>query len=192
MSWTDDRVERLKELWFGGKSARQIADLFGDTTRNAVIAKIHRLKLPPRECAGLTRHQMLGSSRKRLARRKKPRTQKQRSEFAGGDSSRQPKPPTIPLPVNDDELVIPLAERKTILTLGPHDCKWPIGDTQDASFHFCGKPQVPTLPYCEHHARRAFQTPNTKTRFRGPVESGRETVTEEEKSKTPEPEVVSG
>ena len=56
-----------------------------------------------------------------------------------------------------EELVIPLAERKTIQTLTECSCRWPIGDPQSAEFHFCGKTKVLTLPYCEFHARRAFQ-----------------------------------
>ena len=45
MSWTQERVEKLKELWKKGHSASQIAGLLGGTTRNAVIGKAHRLKL---------------------------------------------------------------------------------------------------------------------------------------------------
>ena len=48
MSWTPEREEKLKELWKKGHSASQIASLLGDTTRNAVIGKAHRLKLEAR------------------------------------------------------------------------------------------------------------------------------------------------
>ena len=46
MSWTDERVELLKKLWSDGLSASQIAAELGGITRNAVIGKVHRLKLP--------------------------------------------------------------------------------------------------------------------------------------------------
>lgn len=48
MSWTDERVERLRELWGQGVSASEIADMLGDVTRNAVIGKAHRLGLSGR------------------------------------------------------------------------------------------------------------------------------------------------
>ena len=63
-----------------------------------------------------------------------------------------------------EELVIPLAERKTIQTLLESSCRWPIGDPQEEEFHFCGKGKVHGLPYCEFHARRAFQPPQPRRR----------------------------
>lgn len=48
MSWTDSRVEKLKELWSKGMSASEIADSIGDVSRNAVIGKAHRLGLSTR------------------------------------------------------------------------------------------------------------------------------------------------
>ena len=48
MSWTDEKVEKLKELWKKGHTASQIASMLGETTRNAVIGKAHRLKLEAR------------------------------------------------------------------------------------------------------------------------------------------------
>jgi GcrA cell cycle regulator len=48
MSWTDERIERLKELWTNGMTASQIADELGGVSRNAVIGKAHRLGLQSR------------------------------------------------------------------------------------------------------------------------------------------------
>ena len=48
MSWTTDREEKLKELWKKGHTASQIASILGNTTRNAVIGKAHRLNLQAR------------------------------------------------------------------------------------------------------------------------------------------------
>ncbi|HEX8527105.1 GcrA family cell cycle regulator [Allosphingosinicella sp.] len=48
MSWTDERIERLKELWSSGVTASQIADELGGVSRNAVIGKAHRLGLQAR------------------------------------------------------------------------------------------------------------------------------------------------
>ena len=48
MSWTDERIERLKELWTRGMTASHIADELGGVSRNAVIGKAHRLGLQSR------------------------------------------------------------------------------------------------------------------------------------------------
>ena len=45
MSWTDEKVLKLKELWGKGKAANQIAEIIGGISRNAVIGKAHRLNL---------------------------------------------------------------------------------------------------------------------------------------------------
>ena len=43
MSWTDEKVAKLKELWGKGNTASQIAEIIGGISRNAVIGKAHRL-----------------------------------------------------------------------------------------------------------------------------------------------------
>jgi GcrA cell cycle regulator len=48
MSWTDERIDRLKELWSKGMTASAIADELGGVSRNAVIGKAHRLGLQSR------------------------------------------------------------------------------------------------------------------------------------------------
>ncbi len=48
MSWTDERIDRLRELWSQGITASQIADELGGVSRNAVIGKAHRLGLQSR------------------------------------------------------------------------------------------------------------------------------------------------
>ena len=45
MSWTEEKVAKLKELWGKGKTANQIAQIIGGISRNAVIGKAHRLNL---------------------------------------------------------------------------------------------------------------------------------------------------
>ncbi|TRD22568.1 GcrA family cell cycle regulator [Palleronia caenipelagi] len=52
MAWTEERVERLKQMWNEGHSASQIAKELGDVTRNAVIGKVHRLGLSNRVTPG--------------------------------------------------------------------------------------------------------------------------------------------
>ena len=48
MSWTDEKVTKLKELWGKGNTASQIAEIIGGISRNAVIGKAHRLNLQAR------------------------------------------------------------------------------------------------------------------------------------------------
>lgn len=60
------------------------------------------------------------------------------------------------LPQRDD-LKIPVKERKTVETLLPGDCRWPIGDPLHQDFHFCGRNRADGDPYCEHHMRQGFQ-----------------------------------
>jgi GcrA cell cycle regulator len=52
---------------------------------------------------------------------------------------------------------IPHAEKKTVETLLADDCRWPFGDPSSGDFHFCGKRQKDGSPYCDLHARQAFQ-----------------------------------
>ncbi len=68
-----------------------------------------------------------------------------------------------PRPMSQDDPIVPIAQRKTMTTLLPDDCRWPIGDPQLAGFHFCGKRKQDGHPYCEFHVRRA----RTPSRARG-------------------------
>ena len=45
MSWTLEKVDKLKQLWGKGNTAGQIASIIGEVTRNAVIGKAYRLNL---------------------------------------------------------------------------------------------------------------------------------------------------
>ena len=56
------------------------------------------------------------------------------------------------------EAPVPQRQRRTVETLEDHHCRWPIGDPQHADFHFCGAKKLTGLPYCECHARRAYNT----------------------------------
>jgi GcrA cell cycle regulator len=60
----------------------------------------------------------------------------------------------------------------TVLTLGAHMCKWPIGDPSSDEFTFCGKRAGDEGPYCVEHARLAYQPHQTKKKA-GPTELAR-------------------
>ncbi|MCB1519718.1 MAG: GcrA cell cycle regulator [Hyphomicrobiaceae bacterium] len=164
MAWTDERVELLKKLWSEGLSASQIAGRLGSVTRNAVIGKVHRLGLSGR---ATTSRMKTHRARPRAANAATAKRQQPKSRFAtsGNPALRALyHPEAEPYASQEAELDIPLKERKTIQTLAECSCRWPIGDPQHLEFHFCGKDKVPGLPYCEFHARRAFQPPQARRR----------------------------
>jgi GcrA cell cycle regulator len=162
MAWNDERVELLKKLWSDGLSASQIAGRLGGVTRNAVIGKVHRLGL-----SGRATTSRMKSHRPRARAQTAKRLMKPRFANVGNPALRQlylgdTEPYTPPA----EELVIPVAERKSIQTLTEASCRWPIGDPQHADFHFCGRSKITGLPYCDFHARRAFQPPQPRRRDR--------------------------
>lgn len=163
MSWTDERVELLKKLWSEGLSASQIAGRLGSVTRNAVIGKVHRLGLSGRA----TTTRMKPTRTRRVtpaAKRAKPTFKQQGNPAFRSLYQAEAEPYQAPA----EEFEIPLAERKSLQDLTENSCRWPIGDPQSPEFHFCNKNKVPGLPYCEHHARRAFQPPQARRRDKGP------------------------
>jgi GcrA cell cycle regulator len=158
MSWNDERVELLKKLWAEGLSASQIAGRIGSVTRNAVIGKVHRLGLSGR--ATTTRMKSHRPRTRTVPAKRAPA--KPRFTNVGNTALRDLYRDAEPYVAPAEELVIPVAERRSIQTLEECSCRWPIGDPQDADFHFCGKTKVTGLPYCEFHARRAFQPPQSR------------------------------
>lgn len=167
MAWNDERVELLKKLWSEGLSASQIAGRLGGVTRNAVIGKVHRLGLSGR--ATTSRMKSHRPRARAAAAAATARRMQQKTRFApqGNSAVRNLfQPDAEPFVPSVEELVIPLKERRTIQTLTECSCRWPIGDPQAEDFHFCGKNKVTGLPYCEFHARRAFQPPQPRRRER--------------------------
>ena len=165
MSWTDDRVDLLKKLWSEGLSASQIAGRLGSVTRNAVIGKVHRLGLSGRATTSRMKTHRPRARMVNAKRSAKPRFAQAGNPAVRGLFSGEGEAYVPPA----EEMIIPLAERKTIQTLTECSCRWPIGDPQMEDFHFCGKTKVPLLPYCEHHARRAFQPAVPRRRERHDV-----------------------
>lgn len=150
MAWTVERVALLKKLWEEGFSASQIAQRLGLNTRYSVMGKIHRLGL---------------SGRAKVSQAKPPRpptkavkiNKPQSNHWGNPRENPLMKPaPVVEVPSVEEELVIPIAERKTLETLTENSCRWPIGDTRAADFHFCGKTRLPRMPYCEYHARKSL------------------------------------
>jgi GcrA cell cycle regulator len=146
MTWTSERIERLKTLWADGRSASAIATELGRVTRNAVIGKVYRLGLagrPKKSDRGQAPHR---STMARRSRRSAPLASSQ------------------PRPVTPDKVASPFAELGpaprvpvTIATLAADSCRWPEGDPKTPGFHFCGRQKSsPSGPYCEPHAAIAY------------------------------------
>jgi GcrA cell cycle regulator len=174
MPWTEERVELLKKLWADGLSASQIAGKLGmGVTRNAVIGKVHRLNL---------------AGRVNTPRAQTPRAPR-KSNGDGHSIPRGPSRPSMPTAgatalksfaqTHSAPRLAPLPEPKplrlvesskdgriTILHLSDKTCKWPIGDPQHEDFCFCGHGPRDGSPYCEYHARIAYQPAHERQRRR--------------------------
>ncbi len=180
--WTDERVELLKKLWMEGLSASQIAGELGDgVTRNAVIGKVHRLKLSARAKPTNTTPRPRPTA---TARPSAPRRVASPSSSMS-HASTKPRPVSMPRPqvmgatalaMQPDmeaelyvapaaqELFIPEDKRLNLLQLNEHTCKWPIGDPLTKDFYFCGQHSLETGPYCDFHSRRAYHQLDRKKR----------------------------
>ena len=159
MSWTDERVSTLKKLWLDGLSASQIAKQLGGVTRNAVIGKVHRLGLSGRAAPSQPSRPVFKAPRP--ARPVAPPVVQRRVEV----SASVPQPP-MPTVYRTEE-----PGTATVLTLGAHMCKWPIGDPSTDGFTFCGR-RNSDGPYCNDHARVAYQPQQSKKKA-GPTELAR-------------------
>jgi GcrA cell cycle regulator len=155
MSWSDERVELLRKLWQDGLSASRIAAELGGVTRNAVIGKVHRLGLSGRAKTPRAAGPRPRKARPSLPPRPVARMLGNTALKMEAEALARPRPVRAPAPV--EELFIPPDERATILSLTERSCKWPIGDPSGDDFYFCGRQSLTGVPYCEHHARIAYQ-----------------------------------
>jgi GcrA cell cycle regulator len=169
--WTEERIAELRRLAGERMFARDIAAEIG-TTKNSVLGKLHRL--------GLSKAKALPTRKPKISRRVRPKRnggaavaalkarKEQERKIANTVTSTWGRKAVIARAIARGELepceatdLPPEPTRPTISlhNLQSHHCRWPIGDPQQADFHFCGKTKVAGLPYCEFHARRAFQPP---------------------------------
>lgn len=150
MSWTEERVAVLKKLWGEGKTAAEIAKELGGVTRNAVIGKAHRLKLS-------NRLSPIQQSPKKAAK-PKATVAAANEEKPAAPKKRAPRPANMDIPFTGKG--VKLADLKEKM------CRWPIGDPQEEDFKFCGCTKAMGLPYCEDHARAAYQTSSRSRKLR--------------------------
>ncbi len=104
MSWTEERVEKLKTMWAEGKSASQIAKELGDVTRNAVIGKVHRLGLSNRNAAAAKTPRT--PAEKPATREASPKPAA-KTDSAPRAEKKSAKPAATPEPETERQLPIP-------------------------------------------------------------------------------------
>ena len=144
MSWNEEKVEKLKELWGKGSTASQIAEIIGGISRNAVIGKAHRLNLSSKI---KTRNASSGqnfnnSSEENSSKQKKDRKSKFQSLIIEKDF--EPENP------------------KKLEELDESSCKWPVGHPEEQSFYFCGRSSLKDFSYCKLHLLYAYQPKGRK------------------------------
>tara|TARA_X000000368_G_C23040184_1_gene716500 strand:+ start:1762 stop:2265 length:504 start_codon:yes stop_codon:yes gene_type:complete len=145
MSWNDEKIEKLKSLWSEGHTASQIAEMLGDTTRNAVIGKAHRLKLEARAPSRQTSTASTNKQDTRPAKKaQQPMSRKSKFMSILLDKNFEPEKPT------------------QLEELTESTCKWPIGHPDEKNFYFCGRKPIDSFPYCKLHVLYAFQPKNPK------------------------------
>jgi GcrA cell cycle regulator len=169
--WTEDRVGALKKLWLEGQSASQIAkQLGGGVTRNAVIGKVHRLGLSGRATPSQPARAAT-TFRPAKTRTTPPVQPTAPRKFEGARIEAVALRPNVPVAPTPIVAVAELPGTATVLTLGAHMCKWPIGDPSSREFSFCGR-RASEGVYCGEHARVAYQ-PQVKRTKDGATELAR-------------------
>lgn len=151
--WTEERVNRLKQLWQEGLSASQIAGRLGQgCTRNAVIGKVNRLKLSGRRL--YTRR----NDPPPIARQRRPKQPRANKPVRNDRVTIRPEPAAVPLRFTagvwdplPGSTPLPLAE------LPAGACKWSVGNplAPASETRFCACPAHEGGPYCPEHASRA-------------------------------------
>ena len=143
MSWTPEKVEKLKELWGKGNTASEIAQILGGVTRNAVIGKAHRLNLSGKIQTKKSSFSATNNSdNENKISRKNLRRGKFRSLII--DKDFEPENP------------------KQLEELDENSCKWPIGHPNEDSFYFCGRTSLKDFSYCKLHLLYAYQPKGKK------------------------------
>ena len=143
MSWTPEKVEKLKELWGRGNTASEIAQILGGVTRNAVIGKAHRLnlsgKIQTKKSSSLAAN--VNSNENKI-----PRKNFRRGKFKSLiiEKDFEPENP------------------KQLEELDENSCKWPIGHPNEDNFYFCGRNSLKDFSYCKLHLLYAYQPKGKK------------------------------
>ena len=144
MSWTEEKVSKLKELWGKGNTASQIAEIIGGISRNAVIGKAHRLNLSAKikTRTATSNKNFENSIEQNNVQSKRGRKSKFRS--LNIENEFEPEKP------------------KQLEELDESLCKWPIGHPDEKEFYFCGRSSLKDFSYCKLHLLYAYQPKGKK------------------------------
>ena len=147
MSWTEEKIAKLKELWGKGNTASQIAEILGGVTRNAVIGKAHRLNLSAKikTRAAISNQNYENSLEEKNVKTRKVHRGKFKSLIIEKDF--EPENP------------------KQLEELDENSCKWPVGHPNEKNFYFCGRSSLKDFSYCKLHLLYAYQPKGKKEEF---------------------------
>ena len=146
MSWTEEKVAKLKELWGKGNTASQIAEIIGGISRNAVIGKAHRLNLSAKikTRIAISNENFENSSEEKNIKNRRVRKSKFKSLIIEKDF--EPENP------------------KQLEELTDNDCKYPIGHPNEKNFYFCGRSSLKDFSYCKLHILYSYQSKENKNK----------------------------
>ncbi len=143
MSWTEEKVNKLKELWGKGNTASQIAEIIGGISRNAVIGKAHRLNLSAKiKTRQHTNYKKNIDPNKNFKPLKKGRKSRFRSLLL--DKNYEP------------------AKNLSLEELNEDTCKYMEGHPDEKDSSFCGRKTVDSYSYCPLHMLMVWQTRDRK------------------------------
>ena len=144
MSWNEEKVEKLKELWGKGSTASQIAEIIGGISRNAVIGKAHRLNLSSKiKTRNASSSQNFDNSLEENSSKQR-RGKKSKFQSLIIEKDFEPENP------------------KKLEELDESSCKWPVGHPEEQSFYFCGRSSLKDFSYCKLHLLYPYQPKGRK------------------------------
>ena len=143
MSWTEEKVNKLKELWGKGQTASQIATIIGGVSRNAVIGKAHRLNLSSKIKARSPNQLNKGFDKNKDNQLK---LKGKRSKFKSLILDKNFEP----------------AKNLNLEELTEDTCKYMEGNPNEKDASFCGRKNVEKFSYCPLHLMIVFQPKGKK------------------------------
>jgi len=144
MSWTEEKVSKLKELWGKGNTASQIAEIIGGISRNAVIGKAHRLNLSAKIKTRAATSNKNFDNNLGITNVTSKRERKSKFKSLIIEKDFEPENP------------------KQLEELNEDSCKWPIGHPDEKNFYFCGRSSLKDFSYCKLHLLYAYQPKGKK------------------------------